>query len=303
MDDRLKQLLVLGREHYERREYDHAEHVLRQVLEKADRFADVYNMLGVVYHERGDFVAAETHFERAVELNPNYTEALLNLSVTYNDLGKYDAARQVYARIRRSDGKEGILDPFVRGKIANMHADLAQAYADAGCRQEAIDELKRAVDLCPSFADLQLRLGTMYRDAGNLALAREHYMAARDANPKYAPARVLLGVVLLSLGLPDPAIAEWREALSLDPDNKSAKMYLRMVEAQRNARAREAAASEADAQRSARVKVTSPGEAARSPAESDGASGALDLSSEDPEVAAAMAVMSDADQAARESSS
>jgi tetratricopeptide (TPR) repeat protein len=239
MDDRLKQLLVLGREHYDRREYEHAEHALQQILETTNRFADVYNMLGVISHERGDFLAAEQHFERAVDLNENYTEALLNLAVTYNDLGKYEAARQVYSRIRRTDGKEGVLDPFARGKIANMHADLSQAYADAGCRQEAITELKRAVELCPTFADLQLRLGTLYRDAGNLALAREHYAAACEANPRYAPARVLLGLALLSFGLSDHAIAEWREALAIDPENKTAKMYLRMVEAQRNARAKE----------------------------------------------------------------
>ena len=233
MDERLKQLLILGREHYDRREYERAEHVLRQVLDKTDRFADVYNMLAVILHERGDFVAAERYFERAVELNPNYTEALLNLAVTYNDLGKYEAARQVYSKIKR--GTDGLLlDPFARGKIANMHADIAQAYADAGCRQEAIEELKKAVELCPGFADLQTKLGTLYRDIGNLALAREHYAAARDANPRYVAARVMLGVALLSLGSPDQAVAEWREALAIDPDNKNAKMYLRMVETQRN---------------------------------------------------------------------
>lgn len=258
MDDRLKQLLVLGREHYERREYDHAEHALRQIVEKTDRFADVYNMLGVILHERGDFVAAEEHFEHAVGLNENYTEALLNLAVTYNDLGKYEAARNVYARIRRTDGKVGILDPFVRGKIANMHADLAQAYSDAGCKPEAIAELKRAVELCPAFADLQLRLGTLYRDSGNLALAREHYAAARDANPKYAPARVLLGLALLSLGLPDQAVGEWREALAIDPENPTAKMYLRMVEAQRNARPRESTGSESVRPQTVRGNTTDP---------------------------------------------
>jgi tetratricopeptide (TPR) repeat protein len=211
--------------------------VLREVLDRTDRYADVYNMLGVIVHERGDFVAAERYFERAVELNPNYTEAQLNLSVTYNDLGKYEAARQVYGSIRR--GESGtLLDPFARGKIANMHADTAQAYADAGCPQEAIEELRKAVELCPTFADLQTKLGTLYRDVGNLVLAREHYEAACKANPKYAPARVLLGVTLLSLGSADQAIVEWREALALDPENKNAKMYLRMVEAQRNSQSR-----------------------------------------------------------------
>ncbi|HMJ15402.1 MAG TPA: tetratricopeptide repeat protein, partial [Polyangiaceae bacterium] len=113
MDDHLKQLLLLGREHYQKREFDKAEYLLRQVVAKTDRFADVYDMLGVIAHGRGDFALAERHFEKAVTLNPNYTEAQLNLMVTYNDLGKYDAARKIYTTIR-SRGAAGSVpaDPF-----------------------------------------------------------------------------------------------------------------------------------------------------------------------------------------------
>jgi tetratricopeptide (TPR) repeat protein len=233
MDDRLKELLFLGREHYERGEYDKAEVALRGVVEKTDRFADVFNMLAVILHERGDLVQAERYFERAVELNPRYTEALLNLAVTYNDLGKYEAAREVYARVNEPERGGGLDDPFARGKIANMHADLAAAYLDVGERERAIEELTKAVTLCPGYADLQTRLGTLHRDGGNLVMARQCYEAARAANPKYVPARVLLGVTLLALGASELAVVEWREALALDPENKSAKMYLRMVETQR----------------------------------------------------------------------
>lgn len=223
---------MLGREHYQKGEYDRAEHVLGQVLEKTDQFADVHNMLGFILHSRGDFVAAERHFERAVELNPVYTEALLNLAVTYNDLGKYEASKNVYARIKKSDGQSGIFDSFARGKIANMHADLAAAYLDVGGREEAIVELKKAVALCPTFPDLWTRLGTIYRDMGNLAFAREAYETAVKAAPRYVQARILLGVTLLAQGLQEEAIAAWREALTIEPENKSAKMYLRMAEAQ-----------------------------------------------------------------------
>jgi tetratricopeptide (TPR) repeat protein len=233
MDERVKELLVLGREHYQKHEYDRAEHVLGQVLEKTDAHADVHNMLGFILHGRGDFVAAERHFERAVELSPSYTEALLNLAVTYNDLGKYQASKDVYSRIHKAEGQGGIPDPFARGKIANLHADLAQAYLDVGCREEAVVELKKAVSLCPTFPDLWTRLGSIHRDMGDLAFAREAYETACKTAPRYVPARVLLGVTLLALGLPDEAIGAWREALSIEPENKSAKMYLRMAEAQR----------------------------------------------------------------------
>lgn len=236
MDDRIKQLLILGREHYDRREWDRAEDALRQVLEKTDRFADVHNMLGVIGHEHGDFVGAQASFERAVELNPNYTEALLNLAVTYNDLGKYEAAREVYGRIQTAHPKEGKaedIEPYALGKIANMHAELATAYADAGARDEAISQLKRAIALRPKFADLQVRLGTLYRDAGELELARDCFRAARDQNPNYAQARVLLGATLLALGDTESAQGEWRHVIQHDPDNRAAKLYLRMVDSQR----------------------------------------------------------------------
>ncbi|MEZ4299606.1 MAG: tetratricopeptide repeat protein [Polyangiaceae bacterium] len=246
MEERTRELLVLGRDHYDKGELDRAEHVLGQVLEKHDGFADVHNMLGFIRHSRGDLVAAERHFERAVELNPGYTEALLNLAVTYNDLGKYDASRKVYARIQKSEGQGGIADPFARGKIANMHADLAGAYLDVGCREEAIVELKKAVALCPSFPDLWTRLGSIYRDMGNFAFAREAYETACKAAPRFASARVLLGVTLLSMGLQDEAIAAWREVIAIEPDNKTARMYLRAAEAQREKR--RAAASQAGAQ-------------------------------------------------------
>ena len=82
MNERVKQLLVLGREHYGKREFEKAEQLLRMVLEEEDRYADVHDMLGVIAHSRGNFLVAERHFERALEINPSYTEAALRLQVT-----------------------------------------------------------------------------------------------------------------------------------------------------------------------------------------------------------------------------
>ena len=235
MDDHLKQLLLLGREHYQQREFEKAEYVLRQVVSETDRFADVYDMLGVIAHSRGDFLAAERHFEKAVSLNPNYTEAQLNLMVTYNDLGKYDRARDVYSKIRHR-GQPGVAlaDPFAKGKIANMHADVGQAYVDAGMPTEAIHEFERAVALCPEFSDLRTRLAGLYRDGGNADLAKDQLYLALEHNPSYAPARVMLGVLLLSSGDYGGALSEFDSALATDPDNRSAQMYSRLARVHRD---------------------------------------------------------------------
>ena len=231
MNERVKQLLVLGREHYQKREFDKAEQMLRMVLEEEDRYADIHDMLGVIAHARGNFLVAERHFERALELNPAYTEAALNLAVTYNDRGKYEKAREVYSKIKVGpQGTAAGLDPFARGKIANMHAEVGQAYHDAGLPREAIGEFEKATALCPHFADLQTKLGTILREVNDLPGARHRYEAALGAKPGYVPARLQLGVTLLALGDAKGAEEQWNQVIALDPENSQAKMYLRMLE-------------------------------------------------------------------------
>jgi tetratricopeptide (TPR) repeat protein len=231
MEERTKQILALGREHYDNREYDKAEHYLKQLIDRNVQYADVFNMLGVIHHDRGRFEDAQAAFEDALAINPNYTEAALNLAVTYNDLGRYDEAKRIYqAALGRSEKSEGSLDPFVRGKIANLHAEVALAYADAGLIDAAVLELKKSVALCPHFADLRLRLANLYRQQGNLEGARLELDEAVKARPTYVPARVAYGVVLLSQGETAAAIEQWKAALDADPENKTAQMYLRMTQ-------------------------------------------------------------------------
>ena len=97
MDEKIKHMLSLGREHFESGEYDRAEKLLTQVIRENRSFADVHNMLGVIFHDQGRFTQAQECFERALDINPSYTDAALNLAVTYNDLGRYADAKRVYS--------------------------------------------------------------------------------------------------------------------------------------------------------------------------------------------------------------
>jgi tetratricopeptide (TPR) repeat protein len=231
MDEKLKQAIALGREHYEKRDYDKAEHFLSTVISQGGhRFADVHNMMGVIHHDRGRLEDAREEFRRALALNPHYTEAALNLAVTHNDLGEYEAAQNVYrgAIKREARGPEDV-DGFAKGKIANIHAELAQAYLDVGMPNEAVQEYRNAIRLCPHFADLRVRLANVYRQIGDLVAARYELEEAVRVRPAYNPARVAMGVLLLVSGQRQKAVEQWEEALRLEPDNKAAQMYLRMA--------------------------------------------------------------------------
>jgi len=230
LEEHDKQLLALGREHYSHKEYDKAETYLSEFIQKNRSFPDVFNMLGVIYHERGRLLQAQQMFEEALKLNPNYTEAALNLAVTYNDLGKYEQAREVYSKIvATSRAQPRLLDPFARGKIANMHADVGSAYADFGFYEEAVAEYRKALDLCPTFVDIRTKLAMTYRDMGKPEHAVREFDEVKSQNPHYLPARIHLGVTLYSLGRVEDAIREWNEVLAIDPENKSARVYLQLV--------------------------------------------------------------------------
>src|SRR6476660_2533377 len=155
MDARLRTLMHQAREHYESREYAEAEPILIQIVREHQGFADMFNMLGVIHHGHGRFTQAQEMFEHALKINPAYTEAALNLAVTYNDLGKYREAKEIYERaMAASKNSPRHLDPFAKGKIANMHADVGAAYHGVGLHHEAVREYERALGLCPKFVDI-----------------------------------------------------------------------------------------------------------------------------------------------------
>jgi tetratricopeptide (TPR) repeat protein len=230
MDDRVRQLIAQGREHYEAGEYDQAEPFLAQAAQAQAQFADLHNMLGVIWHAQGRFADAEEAFERALQINPLYTEAALNLSVTYNDRGKYHKAREIYGKVlERSTGQPRHLDPYARGKLANMHADLGDAYAALGLHDDAVRELERALELCPNFVDIRTRLGNVFRDRGDAPSAVAAYEQVKAIKPEYVPARLALGLALYALGRKAEAIAEWEAVVAASPGDRRARAYLRMV--------------------------------------------------------------------------
>jgi tetratricopeptide (TPR) repeat protein len=231
MDEKLKQAVALGREHYEKREYDKAQRYLVEVIASGQRYPDIYNMMGVIHHDSGRLDAARESFARALDINPTYTEAALNLAVTLNDLGEYDKAQQVYrgAVHRDARGRQEV-DPFAKGKIANLHAEVAHAYLEVHMHNEAIAEFRSAIRLCPQFADIRLQLAEVYRELGDMTAARYELEESIRSRPDYGPARVALGVLMLVSGQRQEAIKVWQEALRRNGDNKAAEMYLRIAQ-------------------------------------------------------------------------
>jgi len=239
MDDSVRELVALGKEHFQRGDWSLAAGHLEQVVARGANFADVHQMLGVCYHQLGEFDPAQRAFERALEINPAYVEASLNLAILCNDLGQYEKAQKVYANAlerARNGSHPGAgdepLDGYTRGKIANLHAGVGDAYLAARRPADAAAEYRRALELSPGFVDVRMKLAAALREIGDAsAAAAELRRAVQDA-PAYVPARVALGLACSADGKLDDAIAHWKEVLRMDPRHRTAQIYLKMAEAQ-----------------------------------------------------------------------
>ena len=241
MDDHVRELVALGKEHFQRGDYSLAAGHLEQVVACGAAFADVHHMLGVIYHHLSEFEAAQAAFQKALEINPGYVEAALNLAIVCNDMGQYERGRQVYgdavARARsrqpRDPNGDEPIDNFTKGKIANLHATVGDGYLSVRRPNDAAAEYRRALALCPTFIDLRLKLAAALRESGDGDGALAEFRLAVQHAPAYVPARVALGTALYASGKLDEAVAQWEEVLRMEPLHRTAGMYLKLARGRR----------------------------------------------------------------------
>ncbi len=220
----------LGKKAFEDKKYDVALSYLEKVSREKSGFADVFNMLGLIYFSFSRIPEAIMAFKKAVEINPNYTEACLNLSVVYNEVGQFDKSCDTYTKARQSrKDSETYLDPYVKGKLANMHAGLGRIYKDLGMYEEAADEYRKALSLRPDFVDIKTELGVVYRDMKDYPNALTELESAKKLHLSYPAPRIQLGLTYYAMGRYDKAKSEWLEVLDKNPDNQLANMYMSLV--------------------------------------------------------------------------
>jgi tetratricopeptide (TPR) repeat protein len=220
----------LGRRRYAQGDVDGAIDAFLEFLETRPTYADVHYMVGTLFERRNELDRAALSLREALRLNPSYVEALLALASLHERRGDYDGSQQLTERagtVGRTSS--AVVDPTTRAKLANLQAELADAYREAGELRDAIDGYRRSLARCPHFHDVRFRLATALRDSGRPDAALAEFERVIVANPGFLEAQVQHGVTLYSLGRAREAVIRWKDVLERDPDHKDACMYLRMV--------------------------------------------------------------------------
>ena len=230
MQTRPDHLLAQARERFAMQDYRGAVHLLDEVIATGRSFADVHHLLGLCWSMLGQAGRALEAFDRALELNSRYIEAHIHRGLVLNELGRVVEADAAFARAS-SGGRTGAggLPAAAAGRLANHHAELAEAYAEAGSLEDAVQQMQRAVELGPTYHDLRHRLARLLLETGRVLEAREELERILMAAPSQHDAQATLGLAQYLAGDAHAARTTWQACLERVPEDARVVAYLAMV--------------------------------------------------------------------------
>lgn len=190
----------------------------------------MHHLLGLCRSLLGQHERALEEFDRALALNPRYIEAHIHRGIALSELGRVADAETAFRQAASHDRPTGVgFSRHVAAQLANLHAGLGEAYAEAGALNDAIVQYSRSVELGPDFHDVRYRLARLLLERGNALEAREHLERIVVSNPQFVDARAALGLALYLAGDPDGAKVQWAAVLQHRPGHARATAYLSML--------------------------------------------------------------------------
>lgn len=223
-------LLQQAHERFAVQDYYGTVHLLDEILESGRRFADVYHLRGLSLSLLGQLEKALAEFDRALSVNPRYIDALVHRGVVLVELGRTTEADVSFQRAAALGQTEAHgFSRHVASRLANLHADLGDAYTEAGAHDEAIREYERAVVLGPDFHDLRYRLARLLLESGRPLEAREQLEQIVAVQPEFVDAQAALGLAHYLSGDANGAQEIWTRCLTQKPGNTRVGAYLAMA--------------------------------------------------------------------------
>jgi tetratricopeptide (TPR) repeat protein len=146
--------------------------------------------LGIAHFKAGNNAEAVKAFTQAIKLDPNYAPAYAYLGMANVEVGDYKQAIECYEQALKVNDKLGVVN-YLLGEV------LQNAGESNSPRVET--NLKRAVELEPSFAAGRLALGKFYLRTGRLAEAQSELEQVVKLNPELTGAYYQLGLVYTRL--------------------------------------------------------------------------------------------------------
>jgi tetratricopeptide (TPR) repeat protein len=206
--------------------------------------------LGQILAEKSELSEARSELEEALHSDPRNGEYHSGYAYVLELLGQKGEAgaehviairlapksgrnHYEYATFLLRDGKADQAIPEFEAarlapKSAREHYDYAMLLFEGRKLDQAIPEFEAALKHNPNHPEAHYHLGRALYVKGDYEGAKVHYLETARLDPK-APVHNALGAAYFRLGQTSEAIAQFREALRLNPDDAEAAENLRFV--------------------------------------------------------------------------
>ena len=217
-----------------------AETLIAQALASKPKDTAALNNLGTVLLRAGRLEEARVQFERAAKAQPQFVDAQSNLGNVLRQLGRVAESvaplKRAYAAnaksveianllgaslIETGDGRgaAAVLESSVKARPREARAWLNLAIASQMCgnAKRALEAADQSLAIAPDDARAHGARGQALAALGDVAAARTAFAAGVGAATRDAVSHHNFGVFLREQGEFEPAIAQLRQALAIDP--------------------------------------------------------------------------------------
>ncbi len=192
-----------------------AEARCKLAIEYSPKYAEPYNLLGLVEHSRGRIDLAVERFKEAISLKNDFAEAHNNLGAIFMDRREYDYACEQF--------EEAIeIDPG----YVNARVNLGLCYLYDGEKDASRNEYLKCLELNPQTCDCRLGLGVLSLNSESWDEAKSHFEKMTQVCPQNPQGFYNLCWTYYKIGRCEDAVKACVGALALKPDYIEARQNL-----------------------------------------------------------------------------
>ena len=182
---------------------------------------------------------AVRQFERTIDLDPTYAPAYAALADCYNQLGTVLVGGGSPLEYRPRAGAAAMKALQIDANSAEAHATLGFVKHYDWEWEEAELQLRRAIELNPSYALAHVWYANMLMSRKRFDEALQEVFAARELDPFSLVVNTNVGWVLINARRHDDAVAQLTRTLQMDPayPQARARLVTALLDAGRNSEA------------------------------------------------------------------